>query len=954
MSSAQLSPGSTSGSNFFPASQPTPDSMHSLAQRKQQLAHLQNLQRQQQQMLQQLHTPQGSLISSSFRRPTTPQGQEERNERSFSGGMRSPSSPMSNSGSVHFAPSVALSNAPSVMSIASNRPSQAAECDYDINPTELYVAVQKKDWETAAERAGSHPHEAATWVSRKEADGKLRWRLLPLHAAIIFKAPEKTVSALLVAFSQGAACKDDQGMLPLHLAFRNGCEEEVVNLLLMSYPQSVEVQDRKGRIPMVLAQQSSHANRDAYIRALERGAAYHAVTNAAAKENSGAYYNASGSMPLMPDHPSQYGQRHFSSNNHLSEADLNELEATKLRLESLQVEYAQKVQELEAELAKTQETSQVLVDHVNSLEAQLASRSDTERFLATKIANLDKQLTHTTKQMEETEANLQAVNAELEETNASLKERAETAEAEAAEYKIALDEKHEIQQKVYKLTNKERHDLEDRVAKAEREAAAHQANAAVLEAQLKKKIETEHALASQVSMLAAQLATSASNTSEATASYAKKCDALTEENKSLKTHIAGLEKKLSTVATALDAMAAEQERIVEAATQHERTMAKAIEAHHRIVADTARQESLLEDAAKEREQIVSILMRQAEDAERTMGEREQILEAVREQEQGMIIASNERDMVVQSVNKQKEYMDFMLKSELRFLKMTESEEEQEEVIQDRLAEMEKAKEEFLATADNTEEEQADEEEPVDDEEHSEENQAEEEQAEKDDVDATEDVQKDVEMEENDINSTAEAEHMQMEDGDFDADAEVEADETASYTQAEVEQDGVDEEAHVENERDDDDADIFDDDDDDDADAASQMSEGSKNEAELKAQIAIEEAMLRRLKEDDQVEEVDQLEEQTEDVAATEFADEATNSEEFHDATADEEIAENMNHLTVEDQVQPAESEDFVGDVAADAVVEDREVETKESLEDGPVIEQNTVVQSTSSNEQIDP
>ncbi len=89
---------------------------------------------------------------------------------------------------------------------------------------------------------------------------------------------------------------------------------------------------------------------------------------------------------------------------------------------------------------------------------------------------------------------------------------------------------------------------------------------------------------------------------------------------------------------------------------------------------------------------------------------------------------------------------------------------------------------------------------------------------------------------------------------------------------------------------------------------------------------------------------------------SEFADRATNSEEFHDASADE-ISDNMNHLTVEDEVEdevpPAESKDFVGDVATDAAVEEREVEMKESLEEGPVIEQNTVVQSADSNEQID-
>jgi hypothetical protein len=91
--------------------------------------------------------------------------------------------------------------------------------------------------------------------------------------------------------------KAAQGMLPLHLAFRNGCDEDVVHLLLMAYPQSVDVQDRKGRTPMVLAQQSTHANRDLYIRALERGPAYYAVANAA---KDGIVSSPGMYVPAMP------------------------------------------------------------------------------------------------------------------------------------------------------------------------------------------------------------------------------------------------------------------------------------------------------------------------------------------------------------------------------------------------------------------------------------------------------------------------------------------------------------------------------------------------------------------------------------------------------------------------------------------------------------------------------
>ena len=55
--------------------------------------------------------------------------------------------------------------------------------------------------------------------------------------------------------------------------------------------------------------------------------------------------------------------------------------------------------------------------------------------------------------------------------------------------------------------------------------------------------------------------------------YQKRCETLAAENKKLQAHVEELEGKLGTVATALDAMAAEQEHVVDAATKHESTMA---------------------------------------------------------------------------------------------------------------------------------------------------------------------------------------------------------------------------------------------------------------------------------------------------------------------------------------------------------------------------------------------
>jgi hypothetical protein len=82
-------------------------------------------------------------------------------------------------------------------------PSEKFECDYDTNPTDTFLDLQRKEWASAAKRAVDSPVEARTWVSRKEKHGKLRWRLLPLHAAIIFKAPDNVVESLLAAYPKG-------------------------------------------------------------------------------------------------------------------------------------------------------------------------------------------------------------------------------------------------------------------------------------------------------------------------------------------------------------------------------------------------------------------------------------------------------------------------------------------------------------------------------------------------------------------------------------------------------------------------------------------------------------------------------------------------------------------------------------------------------------------------------
>jgi hypothetical protein len=166
------------------------------------------------------------------------------------------------------------------------------ECDYDVLPTELYKLLEYKQWNKMVHRFEAEElcendedddeqqqqgrslltFQCRVWIVRKESNGKLKWRILPLHAAMIFQAPVEVVEYILEAFPYAAQCKDDRGMLPLHLAFRNILEccssnnnnnnksstssltttttLEIIEELLTAYPEAIWTRDRKGRTPL--------------------------------------------------------------------------------------------------------------------------------------------------------------------------------------------------------------------------------------------------------------------------------------------------------------------------------------------------------------------------------------------------------------------------------------------------------------------------------------------------------------------------------------------------------------------------------------------------------------------------------------------------------------------------------------------------------------------------------
>ena len=145
------------------------------------------------------------------------------------------------------------------------------EVDYDRGATDLYRRIENKDWDGALSRLEFAPHEARAWVARREPSTmKVRWRLLPIHAVCIFRAPLALIEALIEVYPDGPMQKDDQGMLPVHLACRNGASKGVVLTLLEAFPESLNVKDRKHRTAVDLVETSESANKESVLLAIRR------------------------------------------------------------------------------------------------------------------------------------------------------------------------------------------------------------------------------------------------------------------------------------------------------------------------------------------------------------------------------------------------------------------------------------------------------------------------------------------------------------------------------------------------------------------------------------------------------------------------------------------------------------------------------------------------------------
>jgi len=88
--------------------------------------------------------------------------------------------------------------------------------NYDSKVTQLFTCLENSGWEEAIDLCKEQPSQASVWVYRLDHKSEnVRWQMLPLHAAIIFKGNDEILEALLQAYPEGATMADDQGMLPV-------------------------------------------------------------------------------------------------------------------------------------------------------------------------------------------------------------------------------------------------------------------------------------------------------------------------------------------------------------------------------------------------------------------------------------------------------------------------------------------------------------------------------------------------------------------------------------------------------------------------------------------------------------------------------------------------------------------------------------------------------------------
>ncbi len=503
----------------------------------------------------------------------------------------------------------------------SSRVTQTNEQDYNKDPTELYLTLQRKDWQQAIELLGNDAQQAATWVSRKESGGGLLWRLLPIHAAIIFSAPESVVEAVLKAFPEGAQHKEDQGMLPLHLAFRMGAAENVVSLLLNAFPDSVNVTDRKGRTALELAESSSGPNKSAFLRALRKGPNV---------DMFGVSFKPIGIQ--LVEMQEEYERK---------------IEQLRKEADDKQSSQHQEILTLQKALVRKQETSQALVDHIASLEAKLAELTDPNRRGLD--INLEILLSNGLG-ADEIERMYKDEFAILEARNRYLESKAAETKHDKEKATDALKQTLKIFETRKAEWNAEKKLYQDKLIVVEEDCNRLKDHVSTLEEQIKKRSISEKALAAQISVLAEQLSATTSDSSSSTEAFSTRIRVLEAERENLRFSVNKLTKKLYFVASLIDSVSKDQIAIVEHALLNESKASVSASTQEKMMMEVKEHSELVQDAKNLGDEIKELLMKHAQQMEKTYEARKSVVEVIEEQSRQLTSAEERREELIKGMN----------------------------------------------------------------------------------------------------------------------------------------------------------------------------------------------------------------------------------------------------------------------------------------------------------------
>ena len=145
--------------------------------------------------------------------------------------------------------------------------SNTSSCEVSVqSPTQLFHFMNRHLWAQAMKHLQLHPTDASVWINSSSH------RNLPLHLACLMLSssargappppPLHFMEALVRAYPDAAAEKNNEGRLPLHLASEcidissRYLESEGILLLLSKfYPAGLTEKDREGRVPLQILEE---------------------------------------------------------------------------------------------------------------------------------------------------------------------------------------------------------------------------------------------------------------------------------------------------------------------------------------------------------------------------------------------------------------------------------------------------------------------------------------------------------------------------------------------------------------------------------------------------------------------------------------------------------------------------------------------------------------------------